>query len=162
MNMAIADLRRNSNLITRLLVNSCEATQCGSGLYCRSRQRLRRLAARARRLPCGLRSPPGMTEAEFERLVASGMQSAVSVRLMKAPLTGPFPKRRIVRPMNLMAARGVMLLVVNVSMARVPSHTSNRWWTTVLQLLCSFRGDCIAMTSRLSVALGRRESDTPA
>jgi hypothetical protein len=59
-------------------------------------------------------SPPGTTDAEFERLVASGMESDMPGSLVKGPVTAPFPTRRIVWHATPMAARGTSLLIVNV------------------------------------------------
>jgi len=59
-------------------------------------------------------SPPGTTDAEFERLVASGMESDMPGSLVKGPVIAPFPTRRIVWHANPMAVRGVSLLTVNV------------------------------------------------
>jgi len=59
-------------------------------------------------------SPPGTTDAQFERLVASGMESDIPGSLVRGPVIAPFPTRRIVWHANPMAARGVSLLVVNV------------------------------------------------
>lgn len=59
-------------------------------------------------------SPPGTTEAEFTRVVASGMESDMPGSLVEGPMIAPFPTRRIVWHSDPMAARGVSLLTVNV------------------------------------------------
>jgi hypothetical protein len=59
-------------------------------------------------------SPPGTTDAGFERLVASGMESEMPGSLVKGPMVAPFPTRRIVWHANPTAAPGVSVLIVNV------------------------------------------------
>jgi hypothetical protein len=59
-------------------------------------------------------SPSGMTDAEFEQLVAHGMVSAMSGSLVNVPVRAPFPTRRIVWHVTPVAPRGVERLVVNV------------------------------------------------
>jgi hypothetical protein len=59
-------------------------------------------------------SPSGMTDAEFERLVAHGMVSAMAGRLVDGPAKMPFPTQRIVWHVNPVVPRGVERLLVNV------------------------------------------------
>jgi hypothetical protein len=59
-------------------------------------------------------SLPNQTDAEFQRMVMAGMQSAMPGRFVGQPVSAPFPTRRIVWHVNPMAARGVSRLFVNV------------------------------------------------
>ena len=59
-------------------------------------------------------SPSEMTDAEFEKVVADGMVSAMSGRLVNGPARIRFPTRRIVWHVNPVMPRGVERLVVNV------------------------------------------------
>jgi hypothetical protein len=61
------------------------------------------------------KAPPGMTDAEFAKIVARGMASAMSVSLGETPAIAPYPTQRIVWQVNPMAGRGITRLFVNVS-----------------------------------------------
>lgn len=66
-------------------------------------------------------APPDMTDAQFLRLVETGMEQAAPMSVSPAPLDPPFPTRRIVwhvirRPEQ----QGTSRLVVNVFNARGP------------------------------------------
>jgi hypothetical protein len=59
-------------------------------------------------------SLPNLTDAEFQRVVMTGMQSAMPERLVGQPVAAPYPTRRIVWHVNPTAARGLSRLSVNV------------------------------------------------
>jgi hypothetical protein len=59
-------------------------------------------------------SPAGMTDAEFTRLVMTGMQRAAPASVIAGRVAPPFPPQRIVWHVNLSAQRGISRLVVNV------------------------------------------------
>ena len=59
-------------------------------------------------------SLPNLTDAEFQRVVMTGMQSAMPGRIVEQPVAAPYPTRRIVWHVNPMAERGVSRLFVNV------------------------------------------------
>ena len=59
-------------------------------------------------------SLPNLTDAEFQRVVMTGMQSAMPGRVVEQPVAAPYPTRRIVWHVNPIAERGVSRLFVNV------------------------------------------------
>lgn len=59
-------------------------------------------------------SLPNLTDAEFQRVVATGMSAAMPGKLVEQPVSAPFPTRRIVWHVNPVAARGISRLSVNV------------------------------------------------
>ncbi len=61
-----------------------------------------------------IREPlPNLTDAEFQQMVMTGMQSAMPGRI-EQHVSAPFPTRRIVWHVSPVAARGVSRLSVNV------------------------------------------------
>jgi hypothetical protein len=58
-------------------------------------------------------SLPNLTDAEFQRVVTAGMQSAMPGRVVEQPVSTPYPVRRIVWHVNPTAAPGVSRLSVN-------------------------------------------------
>lgn len=65
-------------------------------------------------------APPGMTLEEFDRVVKSGMESALAESIEPAPAAGPFPDRRVVWHVDTIPPRGVSNLIVNVFDGSVP------------------------------------------
>jgi hypothetical protein len=70
-----------------------------------------------------IREPwPGLTDAEFEHLVRTGMAAAMpgSVHIDVTPGAPPYPQRRIVWHVSPTPARGTSRLVVNIFAGSVP------------------------------------------
>lgn len=59
-------------------------------------------------------SPPGMTDAEFTRLVSAGMQLAAFRKMRAGPAESPHPMQRIVWHVNPFSPKPMSQLVVNV------------------------------------------------
>jgi hypothetical protein len=59
-------------------------------------------------------SLPNLTDAEFQRVVMTGMAAAMPGRVVEQPVSEPYPTRRIVWHVNPTAAPGVSRLSVNV------------------------------------------------
>jgi hypothetical protein len=62
-----------------------------------------------------IREPlPNLTDAEFQRVVMTGMAAGMPGRVVEQTVPAPYPTRRIVWHVNPVAARGVSRLSVNV------------------------------------------------
>ena len=65
-------------------------------------------------------APPGMTDAQFLRLVEAGMEQAAPGSVSPGPVNPPFPGRRIVWHVDLTSSPGISRVVVNVFNGSVP------------------------------------------
>jgi hypothetical protein len=106
-------------------------------------------------------SPPGMTDAEFARVIAQGMKQAMPGSVMITSMTAPFPPGRIVWHVNPVAARGVVRLVVNAFDGSGPfayeqQSVDNSAQADVIQSTIA------EMTIRLNAALDQHYSHAPA
>jgi hypothetical protein len=87
-------------------------------------------------------SPPGMTGAEFTRLVKAGMERAAPKKVMAGPIDAPFPEQRIVWHVSPSPSGIMSQLVVNVfdgatpyayEQDSVPNDASRMTITTAVQ-----------------------------
>ncbi len=105
--------------------------------------------------------PPGMTDAEFVRVVKNGMQAAMPGAVMAETTTAPFPEHRIVWHASPDATRGASRLVVNVFDGRSPLAVEQ----TVAaddESAGSIASSVRSLTLRLAAAYARIGSSTPA